>query len=235
MPRFARFAIRSAPPGAGRMFGRISAHVRSLANLAPLLAAVTFAAGTHMALAQQFGVSVGVNFDQLSDIEIDDREATFESKNGWHVEIWVETPPAPLTFRLGARYKEAGMLFDGLNDHTSTVRDNFDVTLLEIPLLVRYAIGPRMMQPTIFIGPVGRMTAISNVEFLSHITTPSIGGEAGIGLQFAVGRLRLIPEIAFTWGLTNFLDDQLVIGSIMLIPSESQSLNSAMLRLAIGF
>ncbi len=187
-----------------------------------------------MAYTQKFGATIGLNFDQLSDIDIDDRKATFDSKNGWHVELWIETP-GPISFRLGARYKDAGMLFEGLNEHTSEVQDNFDVTLLEIPLLIRYKIGPRAFQPIIFVGPVGRMTAISNVEFLSHIRTPSIGGEAGLGLQFAVGSLRLIPEVAFTWGITNFIEDQLVIGSVKLTPNESQALNSAMLRIAIGF
>lgn len=185
--------------------------------------------------AQSIGASVGANFDRLSDIRFNDREATFSSSTGWHAELWIEFPFGPMGLRAGARYMDAGMLFAGLSEHTSTVRDNFDVTLLEVPLLLRYAVGVSAVQPTVFAGPVARFKALVDHELADDIRSPSLAGEAGVGLEISLGGLRLLPEIAYTWGITDFIDKELVIGSVTLSANESQKMNSAMVRVAIAF
>ena len=185
--------------------------------------------------AQSIGASVGANFDRLSDIRFNDREATFSSSTGWHAELWIEFPFGPMGLRAGARYMDAGMLFAGLSEHTSTVRDNFDVTLLEVPLLLRYAVGVSAVQPTVFAGPVARFKALVDHELADDIRSPSLAGEAGVGLEISLGGLRILPEIAYTWGITDFIDKELVIGSVTLSANESQKMNSAMVRVAIAF
>ncbi len=189
----------------------------------------------HGGAAQSIGASVGANFDRLTDIQFNDREATFSSTTGWHAELWIEFPMGPLGLRAGARYTDAGMLFSGLSEHTSSVRDNFDVSLLEIPVLLRYAIGVSAVQPTVFAGPVARFKALVDSELVDDIKSPSLAGEAGVGLEISVGGLRILPEIAYTWGITDFIDRELVIGSVTLSANEGQTLNSAMLRVAIAF
>ena len=185
--------------------------------------------------AQSIGASVGANFDRLADIRLNDREATFSSTSGWHAELWIELPVGPLGLRAGARYMDAGMLFAGLSEHTSSVRDDFDVTLLEIPVLLRYAVGASALQPTLFAGPVARFKALIDAELADDIRSPSLAGEAGVGLEISLGSLRILPEIAYTWGITDFVDTELVIGSVTLSANEGQTLNSAMVRLAVAF
>ncbi len=186
-------------------------------------------------MAQSIGVSVGANFDRLSNIRLNDKAATFSSKNGWHVEVWIEFPLGLLGMRPGVRYMDAGMLFEGLSDHTANVRDNFDITLVEIPLLFRYSIGISAIQPTLFAGPVGRFTVAVDNIIENDLRSPSLAGEAGIGVEISLGKLRIIPEVAYTWGITNFIDDELLLEFVSLSVDEKQTLNSAMLRVAVAF
>jgi len=66
------------------------------------------------------------------------------------------------------------------------------------------------------------------------LKTPSLAGELGLGVQVALGGISLYPEIAFTFGLSSFIHDELIIGFATFSADDSQTLNTAMLRLGVG-
>ena len=66
------------------------------------------------------------------------------------------------------------------------------------------------------------------------IKSPTLAGEVGLGLQVSFGGIKLYPEIAFTFGLSNFIDDEIIVGFAIFTTDDTQKLNTAMLRLGVG-
>ncbi len=186
------------------------------------------------ATAQRFGVTVGLNYQQLSDVSYNSLETRFKSKEGWHVGAWFEFSLGPVGVRPGLRYLDAGHLFEGLNDTFPATRDQFDVSMVEVPLLFRYGISSPVIGPYAFAGPVFRFPSFTDKVLSNDLAPVSVAAEAGLGLQITIGGLRLYPEIAYTFGLTNFIQDELVIDFVTLTPEGQQRLNTAMLRLSVG-
>jgi hypothetical protein len=88
--------------------------------------------------------------------------------------------------------------------------------------------------PYAFAGPVFRFPSFTDKVLSNDLAPVSVAAEAGLGLQITIGGLRLYPEIAYTFGLTNFIQDELVIDFVTLTPEGQQRLNTAMLRLSVG-
>ena len=192
--------------------------------------------GAHVqhAAAQNFGFTVGLNYQQLQDISFNDLNARFDSKEGWHVGAWFEFSLGPIGIRPGVRYVDAGQLFDGLSDSFPATRDEFDISLVEVPLLFRYGINAPVIGPYILAGPILRFPSFTDKVISNDLAPTSFGAEVGVGLQINLGGISLYPEVAYVFGLTNFIEDEIVIDFISLTPGSSQQLNSAMLRLSVG-
>ena len=186
------------------------------------------------AAAQRFGITLGLNYQQLSDVTFNNLDARFKSKEGWHVGAWFEFSLGSVDIRPGVRYVDAGNLYEGLSDTFPATRDQFDVSLLEVPLLFRYGINAPVIGPYVFAGPLLRFPSFTDKILSNDLAPLSVAAEAGVGLQVTIGGLRLYPEIAYTFGLTNFIQDELVIDFVTLTPEGEQRLNSAMLRLSLG-
>lgn len=183
----------------------------------------------------QFGITAGANFDRLSDITLNNTEAHFDNHNGWHVGVWADfSLLGVLTLRPGVRYMSAGKLFEGLSEIDGNAEDTFDINLMEIPVLVRFAFGAPVIKPYIFAGPVLRFPVGVDNTIDSDLKSPSIAGEVGLGVQVALGRISLYPEVGFTFGLSSFIDDEIILGFATFSTNEAQHLNAAMLRLGIG-
>ena len=200
-----------------------------------LMAAI---AGLSLAAASpayaQFGVTAGLNFDRLSDVAFNDVDANFDNKTGWHVGVWTEFSLGVVTLRPGVRYMNAGKLFEGLSEVNAAIVDDFDIHLVEVPILVRFGLGAAVVKPYVFAGPVLRFPAGVDDIIESDLNSPSIAGELGLGLQLSLGGFSLYPEIAFTFGLSSFIQDELILGFATLSTDDSQKLNTAMLRLGVG-
>ncbi len=183
----------------------------------------------------QFGVTAGLNFDRLSDVTFNDVDANFDNKTGWHVGVWADFSLGVVTLRPGVRYMNAGKLFEeGLSDINAAAVDDFDITLVEVPILLRFGLGAAVVKPYVFAGPVLRFPAGVDDIIDDDLKTSSIAGELGLGLQLALGGFRLYPEIAFTFGLSSFIEDELIIGFATFQTDDTQKLNTAMLRLGVG-
>lgn len=193
-------------------------------------------AGVSAAHAQKFGITAGLNFDRLTDVTLNNVEANFESKTGWHVGIWTDISLfSVLSLRPGVRYMSAGQLFEGLADLNNSVQEDFDINLVEIPILARFAFGAPVVKPYIFAGPVIRFTAGVDKVIDNDLNSPSLAGELGVGIQLSLGAISLYPEIAYTFGLSSFIGDELIIDFVTFSTEDTQKLNTAMVRLGIGF
>ena len=189
--------------------------------------------------AQKFGFTAGLNFDRLSDITVRSSasasaDATFDNKTGWHIGIWTDIPLGVVSIRPGVRYMSAGQLFEGLSDLNPTVQDDFDINLIEIPVLVRFGFGAPVLKPYLFAGPVVRFPAGVDNVIDGDLKSPTLAGEVGLGLQVALGGISLYPEIAYTFGLSSFIEEELILGFVTFSTDDSQKLNTAMLRLGVG-
>ena len=80
-----------------------------------------------------------------------------------------------------------------------------------------------------------RFPAALDVEIAEDVKTLSLAVELGAGVKLTLGKLSLFPEIAYVYGVTNFIGDSISVGPVTLDTADKQSLNSAMLRLAVGF
>lgn len=185
--------------------------------------------------AQTFGVTVGGNFQRLGDITLNELETKFESQTGWHVGAWVEFPLGPVAaLRAGGRYMAAGQLLEGIQDNYPTIRENFDVSLTELYLLLRVGLPSQVVSPYVFAGPVFRIPTNTDQELSNDLKVLSYAGEIGGGLVINLGPVKLYPEIAYVFGLTRFIEDEIVLELISLQVGNPQKLNMAMVRLSVG-
>ncbi len=190
---------------------------------------------TSNASAQTFGVTAGGNFQRLEDISLNEIETKFQSQTGWHVGVWIELPLGPVAaLRAGGRYMAAGKLFEGLQDNNPRLRENFDVSLIELYLVFRLGLPSRVVSPYVFAGPVFRMPTNTEQELSNDLRALSYAGEIGGGLVIDLGPVNLYPEIAYVFGLTQFVENEIILQFISLQVGDPQKLNMAMLRLSVG-
>lgn len=184
--------------------------------------------------AQGLGISAGANFTELGDIEASDREATFENATGWHIHLWFDLPLGPVAVRPGVRYMDMGELFAqaSIENVVTGVDEDQVVTLLEIPIDVRFRLGLPIISPYVMAGPVLRFPAGSDDE--DRLESFSLAGGAGIGLELGLGGMKLYPELKYTFGITRFTQDSYEIGGVTISPDEDQRLNAVMLSIGIG-
>lgn len=186
------------------------------------------------ASAQRVGLTVGANFQRLTDVGLNSVETAFDEQNGWHVGGWVEVPLGPLGVRFGARYMEAGRLFNGLEDNFPIVRDNFDISLVDLSLLLRYGLQSPVINPYVFAGPAFRIPARADKAINNDLASLSHALEIGGGIEINIGSLSLYPEVAYLLGLTTFVEDELVVDFVTLTVDDSQHLNTILVRLSVG-
>ena len=186
------------------------------------------------AIAQTLGVSVGGNFQRLSDISVNALETQFESQTGWHAGVWIELPLGPAALRGGGRYMAAGKLFEGLKTSYPAAQDNFDISLVELYLLFRLGLPSPVVSPYVFAGPVFRIPANTDKEISDDLKILSYAGEIGGGIKIDLGPISLYPEVAYVFGITRFIENELVLQLISLEVGDPQRLNMAMVRLSVG-
>lgn len=196
-----------------------------------VLAAVSMAA--FQPAQAQLAFSAGLNFNQVSDIEFGDREATFDNKTGWHVALWYDLPLGPVALQPGLRYMDAGELYQGFQEDGVDIED-VSVTLVEVPLNLRLRMATPVVTPYVKGGPVIRIPLTSDDELNDDLETLSVAGELGAGLEVSLGGVRVFPEVKYTFGISRFMDDEFDIGDTEFVADESQHLNAVMISLAVG-
>lgn len=181
------------------------------------------------------GVTAGLNFNALSDIEANNREATFDNASGWHVGLWFDLPLGPVSIRPGIRYMDAGRVFQTDDEDVFDVPgfDEFDVTLVEIPIDVRFRFGTPLISPYVMAGPVLRFPSGGD-ENDDRLESFSYAGSLGVGVEVGLAGLSVFPELKYTFGISRFTSEEFEIGGTTIIPDDDGQLNTIMLSVGIG-
>ena len=214
---------------------------RRLAH-AILLAALLFitAATLTTPAHAQLGIGAGYNYDQIDDIRTSSLDATFDNSTGYHVGLFFDAALGPFAFRPGVFYRKAGTYAFAVSDESSLLdvsTEEFDLTLIEIPLDVRYRILPLpLFKPYVFAGPVLSFPQ-SNGDLEEGLEDLYLTADIGAGVELTVPGLgfTLMPELRYGIGTTRFIRDEFEIGGTTVSPQESPRMNSVMLRLNLRF
>ena len=92
-----------------------------------------------------------------------------------------------------------------------------------------------VIKPYILAGPVLRIPIGVDNVIDTDLNSLTLAGELGFGVAVPLAGLTLYPEIAFTFGLSSFANDEIIIGFATFSTDDSPHLNTAMLRLGVGF
>ena len=214
---------------------------RSLAVLlfASLLLSIAVTAERAEAVLET-GLSVGVNFASLEDVDVKDGATTWESKTGWHFGLYMKSALGPLGVRAGAIYLDAGPLFEGLSDKLddpSGFEDDFDVRFLVIPVDLQYRLVTPAITPYLLAGPELRFNMTSADDFDDNFKDTSWGGNIGAGIEFTlpVVGIAVAPEFRYTFDLTGMTEEDLTIVTETLKASDSFQSGTYHVRVHFSF
>lgn len=200
----------------------------------PAAALLTLGAAMHAKPASaQLGVSAGLNFGELDDIDAGDTDATFERSTGWHLHLWADLPLGPVAVRPGVRFMDMGKLLEDASvDNVPNPVDDENVRLLEVPIDLRLRLQTPGVRPYVMAGPVFRFNAGSDDD--DRFRSFSLAGGAGVGLELDLGGMTLFPEVKYTFGITRFTEETYEVGGVTISPDEDQQLNAVMVSVGIG-
>ncbi len=189
--------------------------------------------GSAFAQTPKIGFSAGYNYNKLADIDLGSGLSSFENAQGWHMEIWFDVPVRNLALRPGLRYMAAGKIFQFANDAEPNFRDDFNISLFEIPIDFRFRFNMQIATPFVTIGPVLRFPSGAKDE-IDGMRNISMAGGFGVGLEMRFGIIMLYPELKYTFGITQFTDEEFQIAGRAFSTNDTRVLNGVMLRLGVG-
>lgn len=180
----------------------------------------------------QLGLSAGLNFNEMGDIDTGSRQATLDNATGWHVELWYRLGLGPIGVQPGIRYMDAGNLYEGLQEEGGVDPGDFDIRMVEVPVDVQFNLGLPLISPFVSAGPVMRFPTGLDEEIKDDFKSFSMAGSLGLGARVGLAGIKLIPEIKYTFSISN-VTDGFDIGAYSFTTDEGQSMNAVMLRLGI--
>ncbi len=178
----------------------------------------------------QPGISAGLNFNNLGDIE-GNTNATFDNSTGYHFGVFYDLSLGVVSLRPGVYYHRIGT-------YELPNQESFDLNAIEVPLDLRFTVLPSpIVKPYLMAGPVLTIPQ-SESEFEDGVEDLSLTGDIGAGLEFSLPGLglTLMPELRYSIGVTNYLSDDFEVGGVDIEPEDSdQRLSKVMLRLNVRF
>ena len=160
------------------------------------------------------GVTAGLNFASLGDVEVTDHETTYDSRTGWHAGVFAAGDLGPIGLRAGLLYVDAGSLFDGLAD-VPGLPDDFDdgfrVRYLAVPVDFQYRVVLPPIRPYVFVGPEFRFDLTSDDAFEENMKSTTVAANIGIGLEAGLPLLgvTVTPEIRYCFDLQELTEETL--------------------------
>ncbi len=186
------------------------------------------------------GVTAGLNFAELSDVQVGEAKSTYSSRTGYHIGGFIETGLGPLGLRAGLLYVNAGPLFNGLSEIPGVPADfddDFDVQFFAIPIDIQYRLVTPFVKPYIVAGPEFRFNTGAPDEFKDNFQSAIVMGSAGIGLKIGAPSMgiTLAPELRYEFGIDSLVKDDFEVAGVPIQATEGQDLNGWVLRLNVGF
>lgn len=180
----------------------------------------------------QFGLAIGLNFDDLGDIDARNTKTTFDQASGYHIGAFYNFNLGPLGLRPGIFYRDLGDVSVG-----GALTGDFDLQLIEIPIDVRYRIPTPVFSPYILAGPVFSFPSSGEDDADDSLEDFLLTGNLGFGIEFTVPGLgwKLFPEFRYAFGLSDLIKDEFSVAGRVFVADDAATLNTYMLRLGIGF
>ncbi len=180
----------------------------------------------------QIGFAAGLNYENLSDLELGSARATFDNASGYHAGIFYDLSLGPVGIRIGAFYRDLGE-FESEGLSVGALEGGFrkvDLAMIDIPVDIRLNLSATpFIQPYVLVGPVFSLPSSGNNIFDESLESLLVSGNIGAGLALNIVGLRLYPEFRYAIGISRLLKDQVEVGGILL-ETDVQRVNSVMLR-----
>lgn len=188
--------------------------------------------GTQRSYAQ-IGIAVGLNYDNVSDLDAGDFSASYDAASGYHVGLFYDLSLGTIGLRLGAFYRDLGDIESASDIDVAEEVENFDLTMIDFPVDIRLNLtATPLIHPYVLFGPVFSVPS-SGVDFIdNNLESLLVTGNVGIGLAVNFGGISLFPEFRYAIGITRLLKDRIEIGGVE-VETEVQRVNSTMLRLGV--
>ncbi|MDX1568810.1 MAG: outer membrane beta-barrel protein [Longimicrobiales bacterium] len=184
--------------------------------------------------AQGFSIMGGLNFSNQDDINTGSASATFENSTGYHVGLSYELGLGIVSLRPGVVYQRLGT-FDFA---TATENVELDLSAVEVPVDLRLTVLPTpALSPYLVAGPVFTFPQ-GEGELSDAVETLSMTADLGAGIEIGLpgSDLRLLPEVRYSFGITDYLSESFDIGGTTIQPAEEAlGAGKFMIRLHIGF
>lgn len=179
----------------------------------------------------QLGVTGGLNFDSLDDIN---ESATLDNSTGYHIGIVYDLGLGPVSIRPALLYRDVGSFeFSGV---PNVDVDEVDVTAFEVPVDVRVTIFPfPLVSPYVLGGPNAFLPRSDSDAFDDGLEEVSLTFNVGVGADVSIPgvSLTLQPELRYEFGATDYIDD-FSIGDTNFNPTD-RKISAFALRLNVLF
>ena len=178
-----------------------------------------------------FGFAAGLNFENLSDVEVGNTETTFDNATGYHIGAFVDFSLGPVGVRPGIFYRDAGEIDVSLGNLGA---DAFELSMIEIPVDLRFRLGMTpLVKPYLMAGPVFSLPQTSTDAFEDNLESFNVSANLGVGVEVNLAGLTLMPELRYAFGVSRFLSDELEVNGVTFQSDDTARLNTVMLRLGI--
>lgn len=183
------------------------------------------------ASAQGLGISAGANFASLDDVRAGSAESRLDSSTGYHVGVFLELGSGALSLSPGVYYHDLGRyeLSDGQGFDLSAIEGALDLRLrvLSLPGLRPYG----LIAPVLTFGR-------TDADFDQAVEDLSLTVDLGAGVEISLPGtgVSLMPELRYSFAVTDYLGDSFEIGGTTVRPSDEESrMSKVMLRLNLVF
>lgn len=202
----------------------------SAAGLPLLLLAAALLLGRPGAAGAQIGVSGGLNFSGLDDLRTADVGAPLENSTGYHLGAFLELGS-------GAVHLRPGLVYHRLGTYRFPDRE-FDLSAVEVPVDLRVTVLPLPALSGYVLGAPVFTFGRTDEEFDDAVEDLSLSADLGAGVEFSLPGtgLNLMPELRYTFGVTDYLSESFQVGGSTIQPSDDERrLSEVMLRLNVLF
>jgi hypothetical protein len=192
-------------------------------------------AGAVPAAHAQLGIAAGANFDSYSDVQTSAGTASLDGATGYHVGLFYDLTLGPIGVRPGVYYVDLGEIEvpNGALPPTGNVL-KVDLSLVEIPIDLRYRVLTPLAQPYLSAGPVFRIANSEDEDGAGSARDFTVAGAVGAGIDLGLPFFSPFLEIRYQFGVDGLVDEFEVAGQ-PVSPDDGTNLNSFMVRLGVTF
>lgn len=201
-----------------------------------ILLAILFLAFSAAPAQAQFGVSAGLNFDSISDIQNTGSTQDIEQNStGYHIGVVYDLGLGPVSLRPGLFYRKIGS-YDFSDVPDADVND-LDVSAFEVPVDLRVTVIPTpLVSPYVVGGPNAFLPQSSEDDFDDDFEDISFTFNIGVGADVSVPGvgMTLQPELRYEFGASDYISDDFEVGGTNFSPSD-RKLSAFAVRLNVLF